>query len=381
MGRDKALPCLYFMRLLDINESFMNILDKYLIKRFLTTYVFAVLVIVLIIMVIDFVEKNDDFIQKEAPMRAILLQYYANLAPYWANYISPLMIFISTVFFTAQLAAHTEIVAILSSGVSFRRLMFPYFIGASIIAIFSFVMVGWILPRANTERLAFENVYVNDKFYFSTRDFHIAVAPNTYAYMSSYNNEAKTGYDFTMEKIVNNKLVEKLSAKRITWDDSTKKWKIHDYKIRTLGIMKDKMVYGTAPKDTAVNLSPNDFENEHQIQESYTIPELQEKISLIKTRGAEGIESFQIELYQRFATPFAVIILSLMGLIVSARKTRGGVGFQIAIGFVLAFVYILFYIMSKGIAESGNMPPILAVWLPNIVFGTIGTVMYFTVPR
>lgn len=381
MGRDKALPCLYFMRLLDINESFMNILDKYLIKRFLTTYVFAVLVIVLIIMVIDFVEKNDDFIQKEAPMRAILLQYYANLAPYWANYISPLMIFISTVFFTAQLAAHTEIVAILSSGVSFRRLMFPYFIGASIIAIFSFVMVGWILPRANTERLAFENVYVNDKFYFSTRDFHIAVAPNTYAYMSSYNNEAKTGYDFTMEKIVNNKLVEKLSAKRITWDDSTKKWKIHDYKIRTLGIMKDKMLYGTAPKDTAVNLSPNDFENEHQIQESYTIPELQEKISLIKTRGAEGIESFQIELYQRFATPFAVIILSLMGLIVSARKTRGGVGFQIAIGFVLAFVYILFYIMSKGIAESGNMPPILAVWLPNIVFGTIGTVMYFTVPR
>lgn len=359
----------------------MNILDKYLIKRFLTTYVFAVLVIVLIIMVIDFVEKNDDFIQKQAPMRAILLQYYANLAPYWANYISPLMIFISTVFFTAQMAAHTEIVAILSSGVSFRRLMFPYFIGASIIAIFSFVMVGWILPRANTERLAFENVYVNDKFYFSARDFHIAVAPNTYAYMSSYNNEAKTGYDFTMEKIVDNKLIEKLSAKRITWDDSTKKWKLHDYKIRTLGIMKDKMVYGTSPKDTVINLFPKDFESERQIQESFTIPELQEKITLINTRGAEGIETFQIELYQRFATPFAVIILSLMGLIVSARKARGGVGFQIAIGFVLAFVYILFYIMSKGIAESGNMPPVLAVWLPNIVFGAIGTVMYFTVPR
>ncbi|MBA4851774.1 LptF/LptG family permease [Emticicia sp. BO119] len=359
----------------------MNILDKYLIKRFLTTYVFAVVVIVLIIMVIDFVEKNDDFIQKQAPMRAILLQYYANLAPYWANYISPLMIFISTVFFTAQMAAHTEIVAILSSGISFRRLMLPYFIGASIIAVFSFVMVGWILPRANTERLAFENVYVNDKFYFSARDFHTAVAPNTYAYMSSYNNEAKTGYDFTLERIVNNKLVEKLSAKRITWDDSTKKWKLHDYKIRTLGIMKDRMVYGTSPKDTVINLFPKDFESERQIQESFTIPELQEKIDLINSRGAEGIETFQIELYQRFATPFAVIILSLMGLIVSARKARGGVGFQIAIGFVLAFVYILFYIMSKGIAESGNMPPILAVWLPNIVFGIIGTVMYFTVPR
>jgi lipopolysaccharide export system permease protein len=359
----------------------MKILDKYLIKRFLTTYIFAVLVIVLIIMVIDFVEKNDDFLEKKAPMKLVLLQYYANLAPYWANYISPLMIFISTVFFTAQMAAHSEIVAILSTGVSFRRLMLPYFIGASIIAVFSFVMVGWILPRANTERLAFENVYVNDKFYFSTRDFHIAVAPNTYAYMSSYNNEAKTGYDFTLEKIVDNKLVEKLSAKRIEWNDSTKKWKIHDYKIRTLGLTKDKMIFGNSPKDTVINLSPADFENEHQIQESFTIPELRDKIDLIKSRGAEGIESFQIELYQRFATPFAVIILALMGLIVSARKARGGVGFQIAIGFVLAFVYILFYIMSKGIAESGNMPPILAVWLPNIVFGAIGTVMYFTVPR
>jgi lipopolysaccharide export system permease protein len=352
----------------------MNILDKYLIKRFLKTYFFAVLVIVLIIMVIDFVEKNDDFIQKKAPMRAILLSYYANLAPYWANYISPLMIFISTVFFTAQMAAHSEIVAILSSGTSFRRLMVPYIMGASVIAVLSFAMVGWILPRANKVRLAFESVYINDKFYFSDRDFHTAVAPNTYAYMSSYNNETKTGYDFTLEKIADNKLIEKLSAKRIEWNDSTKRWKISDYKIRTLGIMKDKMTFNIASKDTVINLAPS-------VYETFTIPELQERISLIKSRGAEGIESFQIEFYQRIATPFAVIILSLMGLIVSARKARGGVGFQIAIGFVLAFVYILFYIMSKGIAESGNMQPILAVWLPNIVFASIGTFMYFTVPR
>ena len=359
----------------------MNILDKYLIKRFLKTYFFAVLVIVLIIMVIDFVEKNDDFIQKNAPMRAILLSYYANLAPYWANYISPLMIFISTVFFTAQMAAHTEIVAILSSGTSFPRLMLPYFIAASMVAILSFVMVGWILPKANKIRLGFEAIYVNDKFYFSDRDFHTAVAPNTYAYMSSYNNETKTGYDFTLEKINDNKLIEKMSAKRIEWNDSTKRWKISDYKIRTLGIMKDKLIYNTASKDTIINLTPSDFESDHNVYETFTIPELRQRIELIRSRGAEGIESFEIELYQRIVTPFAVIILSLMGLIVSARKSRGGVGFQIAIGFVLAFVYILFFIMSKGIAESGNMPAMLAVWLPNIVFSCIGTFMYFTVPR
>ena len=275
----------------------MNILDKYLIKRFLKTYFFAVLVIVLIIMVIDFVEKNDDFIQKNAPMRAILLSYYANLAPYWANYISPLMIFISTVFFTAQMAAHTEIVAILSSGTSFPRLMLPYFIAASMVAVLSFVMVGWILPKANKVRLSFEATYINDKFYFSDRDFHTAVATNTYAYMSSYNNETKTGYDFTLEKIIDNKLIEKLSAKRIEWNDSTKRWKVSDYKIRTLGIMKDKLIYNTASKDTVINLTPSDFESDHNVYETFTIPELQKRIELIKSRGAEGIESFQIELY------------------------------------------------------------------------------------
>lgn len=359
----------------------MKILDKYLIKRFLITYVFAVLVIVLIIMVIDFVEKNDDFIQKSAPMREILLSYYANLAPYWANYISPLMIFISTVFFTAKMASHTEIVAILSSGTSFLRLMRPYIFGASIVAVLSFIMVGWVLPKANKVRLDFEHKYVMDKFYFNNRDFHTAIAPNTYAYMSSYNNDSKTGYDFSIEKIQGNKLIEKLVARRIEWVDSLKKWRMYDYKIRTIGIMKDKMVYGNVPKDTTISLNPSDFENTHQIHETFTIPQLNERINLIKSRGAEGIESFQIEFYQRFATPFAVIILSIMGLIVSARKARGGVGFQIAIGFVLAFVYILFYIMSKGIAESGNMPPMLAVWLPNIVFSTIAFIMYFTVPR
>lgn len=347
----------------------------------MVTYFFTLLVIVLIIMVIDFVEKNDDFIQKKAPLSLVLRAYYANLAPYWANYISPLMIFISTVFFTAKLASHTEIIAILSSGTSFLRLMRPYIIAASIVAIISFVMVGWILPKANKTRIAFENKYIKDKFYFNDRNFHTAIAPNTYAYMSSYNNEMKTGYDFTIERIKDNKLIEKLSARRIEWVDSLKKWRMFDYKIRLIGIMKDKMTFGTTHKDTVISLTPEDFESNYQIHETFTIPQLNDKINLIKSRGAEGIESYQIELYQRFATPFAVIILSIMGLIVSARKARGGVGFQIAIGFVLAFVYILFYIMSKGIAESGSMPPMLAVWLPNIVFSVIAFVMYFTVPR
>lgn len=361
----------------------MKILDKYLIKKFLSTYVFAVFIIVLVIVVIDFVEKNDNFIEHNAPTKAIFLQYYANLAPYWANYISPLMIFISTVFFTAKLASHTEIVAILSTGTSFRRLMYPYILGSSIVAIFSFFMVGWILPKANKTRIAFENQYIEDKYYFADRDIHMAVDKNIYAYLSSYDNTSKTAYEFTLEKVENNQLIEKLTSRRAVYIDSIKKWQLYDYKIRKIGILKDqlKIASGTVPLDTAINMFPSDFENTNNIHETMTIPQLRKQIALVNSRGAEGVEIFQIEYYQRFATPFAVIILSLMGLIVSARKTRGGVGLQIAIGFVLAFVYILFYIMSKGIAESGNMPPLLAVWLPNLVFSSIATVMYFTVPR
>lgn len=359
----------------------MKILDRYILKRFLISYVFAVFIIVLVIMVIDFVEKNDDFIQSQAPMRAVFLEYYLNLAPYWANYISPLMIFISTVFFTAQMASHTEIVAILSTGTSFRRLMFPYIVGSAMVGLFSFAMVGWVLPKANKIRVNFENNYIKEKFYFAARDFHVAVAPETYAYISSYNNATKTGYDFTLERFDGNQLIEKLSASRIVWVDTLEKWTIHDYKIRKIGISKDELYRSLTAKDTLINLNPGDFESLHAIHETFTLPELKARIDLLKTRGSEGIESYEIEFYQRFATPFAVIILSIMGLIVSARKTRGGVGLQIAIGFVLAFIYILFYILSKGIAETGDMNPVFAVWLPNIVFTIIAFLMYYTVPR
>ncbi|MCD8540170.1 MAG: LptF/LptG family permease [Leadbetterella sp.] len=360
----------------------MTKIDRYLIKRFLTTYAFAVFIIVLVILVIDFVEKNDNFLETKPSNKAVFLDYYMNLAPYWANYISPLMIFISTVFFTAKMASHTEIIAILGSGTSFRRLMLPYFIGSGIVAVYSFIMVGWILPKANLPRIEFENKYVDNDFFFSGRDIHMAVQKNVYAYLSSYDLGSNTAYDFTLEKMENNRLVEKLTARRATYDDSLKKWKLYDYQIRKLGIMKDQMTYmPSVPLDTSINMFPSDFTNSKNRQETMTIPQLQDYISLINSRGAEGVEIYKIEYYQRFATPFAVVILAIMGLIVSARKARGGVGLQIAIGFVLAFLYIIFYILSKGIAEAGSMNPILAVWLPNIVFSAISVVMYFTVPR
>ncbi|RVU25992.1 YjgP/YjgQ family permease [Sandaracinomonas limnophila] len=358
----------------------MKILDWYILKKFLKTYVFAVLIIVVIIMVIDYTEKIDDFIRKEAPLRAILVEYYLNFIPYWANYISPLMVFIATVFFTANLAAKTEIIAILSSGVSFFRLMRPYIIGSTAIAVATFVMVGWIVPMANKVRVPFEHKYINGAYYFDKRDIHIKIAPDVYAYLESYDNSLKTGYRFSLEKIKGTDIQIKLMADRITWDSTRNKWQFHDYRIRFEEPGNKRVAFGSQI-DSTLNLFPKDFENKHLLHETFTLPELERHIDLVKSRGADGVEVYLIEKYLRFANPFSVIILTVIGFLVSARKSRGGVGFQIALGFTLAFVYILFFMMSKGIAEGGGMPPLLAVWLPNLIFSGIGVVLYYTIPR
>lgn len=358
----------------------MKIFDLYILKKFLKTYVFAVFLIVLIVMVIDYTEKIDDFIRKQAPLNEIIFDYYLNFIPYWANYISPLMVFIATVFFTANLAAKTEIIAILSSGVSFTRLMRPYLIGSGIIAVGTFIMIGWIVPNANKIRVPFEHRYINNTYFFDKRDVHIKIAPEIYAYIESYDNSTNTGYRFSLERISNNEIKEKLMSDHITWDSVRKKWTIHDYRIRNLEAGKTGIVFGTKI-DTTLNLFPKDFQNKHLLHETFTLPELERHIQLVRSRGADGIEVFLIEKYLRFANPFSVIILTIIGFLVSARKSRGGVGFQIALGFSLAFVYILFFMMSKGIAEGGGMPPLLAVWLPNIIFGGIGVGLYYTLPR
>jgi lipopolysaccharide export system permease protein len=358
----------------------MKILDYYILKKFLKTYVFAVFLIVLIVMVIDYTEKIDDFIRKEAPMHAIIFDYYLNFIPYWANYISPLMVFIATVFFTANLAAKTEIIAILSSGVSFTRLMRPYLIGSSVIAFGTFLMIGWVVPNANKIRVPFEHQYINGTYFFDKRDVHIKIAPEVYAYIESYDNNTNTGYRFSLERIANNEIKEKLMSDRITWDTLRKKWTIYDYRIRNLTPGKTGIVFGTKI-DTTLNLLPKDFQNKHLLHETFTLPELERHIDLVRSRGADGIEVFLIEKYLRFANPISIIILTIIGFLVSARKSRGGVGFQIALGFSLAFIYILFFMMSKGIAEGGGMPPLLAVWLPNIIFGGIGVGLYYTLPR
>lgn len=358
----------------------LKILDRYLIKNFLITYFFVAFVIVLIICMIDYTEKVDDFLEKKAPINEILVDYYLNLIPYWINYISPLMVFIATVFFTSRIAARTEIVAMLSSGISFGRILFPYLIGAVVLGAVTFVQVGWILPKANKIRNTFEKTYVKSEYTFSGRNVHITIAPDVYAYLESYNTATKTGNKFTMETIKGNKLLQKLSADKIVWQDKKKKWTLQNIQVRKIDNLKETLSY---PKDmdTTINLFPKDFESNYNLYETFTLPELNTYIELLRSRGADGLEVYLIEKYVRFTQPFAILILTSIGVIVSARKSRRGVGWQIALGFMLAFIYILFFLLSKGVAEAGTVSTLFAVWLPNMVFSFIGLLLYKTLPR
>ncbi len=357
----------------------MKLLDKYILKKFLSAFVFTVLIIVLVILVIDITEKTDNFSESGATTRQII-GYYMNWIPWMANFITPLTTFIATVFVTAQLAGRSEIIAILSSGVSFRRMLLPYLVGASLIAVSSFVLNGWIIPNSNKPRIQFEMEYLGKRDNVTHSNIHMQIAPDTYLYLRTYNNQSNVGYNFTLEKIEGTQLKEKISANRISWDEENENWKLTTWKTHLLDSLRESIREGRE-KDTVLNILPKDFENEYRSYDGMTIKELNKHIDKLKMRGASNILIYEVEKYTRFSSPFAVLILTFMGVIVSSRKTRGGAGFQIALGFLLSFLFILFFIIGKSIAEAGDTHPALAVWWPNIIFGTISLLMYKYVPR
>lgn len=357
----------------------MRILDWYILKKFLTTFLFVVIIVTAVVVVIDITERNDKFI-KHALGADKIIEYYLAYIPYIVNLVMPILIFIASVFITAKMAGHTEIVAILSSGISFRRMMRPYFIGALIIGSVSFYFNGWIIPDANKTRIDFQYKYFDQKRNATERNLHIKIAPTTYAYLEAYNAPSQTGTRFTLETVEGTTLKEKLSARRIEWDTVNNSWKLLNWQLRKIEDM-DEVVTEGRRLDTLINLTPDDFASLTGVQETLTNPELAKYIHILQERGDDGISIYKTEQYVRIMSPFASIILTFMGLIVSAKKKRGGAGLQIAIGFGLAFLFIIFFMFAKAIAEANSLPPLLAVWIPNIIFGAITIVMYFTLPR
>jgi lipopolysaccharide export system permease protein len=383
----------------------LKILDNYILKRFLSTFVFVVMILLVIVSVIDLTEKMDKYARAQLTTMEIL-GYYKDFIPWIGSLITPITIFIATVYVCSRMAAHTEIIAILSSGISFKRMLRPYFAGAMVVAAISFVLNGWVIPNSNKSRLAFELQYLQNPYYFDKRNIHIQVAPQTYLYMQSYQNVSRTGYHFTLERFEDNRLVEKLMANRVSWDSLKQKWTLYEWNLKRVDSVFEASrriqsspesaegmvpVAATAPDDmlersgksldTALVIHPREFESDYRKYDGMTLNELNDYIRTLRTRGSAGVEVYEVEMYTRYASTFTIFILVFMGVIVSSRKSRGGTGLQIALGFLLSFIFIIFFMLFRTFAETGSMPPPISVWIPNIIFALIALGMYKYVPR
>ncbi len=347
-------------------------LDSYIIRKFLGTYVFAIILILAITIMFDVNEKLDAFLK--APLKATIVDYFLNFLPYFANQFSPLFTFIAVIFFTSKLAGNSEIIAMLSTGMSFKRLTRPYMMSALVIAIATFFLSAYIIPPANVKRIDYTNTYVKNKRVDYGNNIMLQVEPGVIAYMSRYDNTSRTGYKFSLDKFKDKKLVSRLTAQTIEWEN-LHQWRLRDYTIREFKANREETKKG-ATIDSIIQMEPRDFliaKNDH---ETLTNPQLIDYINSQKERGVANIKSFEIELNRRYAMCAAAFILTIIGLSLSSRKVRGGMGVNIGIGLVLAFSYLLFMTVTSSFAVSGFTTPMIAMWIPNIVYSIIAIILY-----
>lgn len=354
-------------------------IDIYIIKKFLGTYFFAIALILGIAVVFDFQQKLDAFMKNEAPVDKIIFDYYFNFIPYFANLFSPLFVFIAVIFFTSKLADNSEIIAMLASGMSFNRLLRPYMISAGIIALITFILNSFIIPPANITRIEFQNQYVRNKEQVYARNSQLMVEPEVIAYMERYDNTTKTGYRFSLERFEDKKLISRLTAKSVKYD-STYKWKIKDYMIRNFHGMEETIEKG-AQMDTIIRFEPSDILISKYDNELMTTPQLKAYIEKQRERGVANIKSFEIEYHKRFAAVAASFILTAIGMSLSSRKVKGGMGLNIGIGLLLSFSYILFTTVSSTFAVTGKTSPLVAVWIPNMLYILIAIYLYWKAPK
>lgn len=356
-------------------------LDIYFIKKFLGTFIFALSLIICIAVIFDASEKLDDFLEKKAPFSAIIFEYYLNFIPYFSVLFSYLFVFISVVLFTSKMAYNSEFIAILSNGISYRRILLPYFISATIIAGCSFLLGNYIIPKSNSKRFVFEEKYYrNSPYKYFRRNIHKQIEPGVFVFMEYYNNESNIGYKFALERFENGMLKSKLLADHIIWDSVSNKWRLMNCFSREINGLEEK-IYTKMQIDTAIRLSPLEFKQRDNIVEAMSLGEINRQISEMKLQGDTNITFFQIEKAKRFAFPFSSFILTLIGVTVSSRKVRGGMGFHLAIGLLLSFSYIFFLQCSSQFAISGLMSPTLAIWIPNILYAFIGLILYYYTPK
>ena len=358
----------------------MQKLDWYIIKKFLGTFFFSISLILLIVVVFDISEKIDDFIEKDAPLRGIIFDYYLNFIPYFGNLFSPLFTFVAVIFFTSKMANNTEIISILSSGISFNRFLRPFMLSAGLLAVLSFTLSNFIIPPANSERLEFENTYIKNPYKNRDKDIHMQIKPGQFIYMQSYNTKRNIGYKFSMEQFENNELQEKLFCNYIKWNETTENWTVHNYFIRKIDHLNEEIIEGDTLVLT-INLHPNDFNVRRSRVETMNMFQLNDYIKEERMKGSKNLVFHIIEQQKRFAYPFATLILTIVAVAMASRKVKGGIGLHLGLGLLISFAYILFMQVSTTFATNGDSSPIIAVWIPNLLFAGLGLYLLKKAPK
>lgn len=357
-------------------------IDWYIIKKFIGTYIFSILLIISISIVFDVNENLAKFSQYHAPLEAIVFDYYANFVPYFANLFSALFVFISVIFFTSKLAGNSEIIAMLATGMSFKRLMRPYMITCVLLAGLSYYLSAYVIPHGTVIRQNFETMYKNKRKNTSAENVQLQVGRGVIAYIQHYDNTMKKGYGFCLDKFENKKLVSHLTAMEVQYDtisDSKYHWKLTNWKIRRLKGLREHITSG-AEKDSVIMMEPTDLVYSKGQQETFTSPELKDYISKQIDRGSGNVVQYQVEYHKRIASSFASFILTIIGASLSSRKRKGGMGMYLGIGLALSFAYIMMQTVSATFAINAYFPPMLAAWIPNIVFAVIAFVCYRHAP-
>ncbi|MFY0644579.1 MAG: LptF/LptG family permease [Bacteroidia bacterium] len=350
-------------------------LDYYIIKRFLGAFLLALGLFTIIIIVFDLAEKIDDFIEHDAPFKAIILSYYVNWIPFLLNLFSPVFVFIAVIFFTSKMAQKSEIVAIMASGVSFLRLLVPYVITATFLAFLSFSLYAWIIPKADKTRVVFENEYIRERENYSKQYIKRQIRPGVIMTLETFNLRDSFGYQLNMERLEDGEIVSKLGAEKMVWNSESQSWQIKNYWIREFNQGKEYLTKGKT-LDTMIQFNPEDFFKKMDDIQMYNMRELDEMIAMEDMRGTGNTFFYVTEKYKRFASPFAIIILTIIGVSVSARKSRGGIGLSLGVGVLLSFLYLIVIQFFNAYGTSGSMHALLATWIPNIIFGAVAFVLY-----
>jgi lipopolysaccharide export system permease protein len=356
-------------------------IDWYILRKFITTFVFCMLLFTAIAVAVDSSEKTDDFVRTGLTTGQIIRQYYFGFVPFIWGLLYPLFVFIAVIFFTSKMALRSEIIAILASGVTFNRWLRPYVVGGILFGAGLWLANRYAIPKANELRSHFEIVYMGKgNAGGSQSSFYLRIDTNTYVGVKYYDTTSKSAGNFFLDRISGGKLVYNLRAGRMQWDTAQKTWKLTNVVERRLGAMGEQVVFRDSMK-LALNLHPEELRKDEFAKDRMTTPQLSRYIQVEELRGTEGLNALKVEQFRRSATPVSVLLLTIIGAVVAGRKTRGGSGLHLAIGIIIAAVFIVSDRFSTVFSVKGNLPPLLAAWLPNLFFSLVALYLYRKAPK